>query len=212
MNGEDALTELVRERGTALLRYASLLVGERRGAEDLVQDALVKVFAGTRRPREIEDVEAYVRRAILSLYLDSYRRHRRWAKVRHLFVVPEGVASEPDGVVSARVDVIAALRTLSPRERACVVLRYYVDLSVPQIADELGIAQGTVKRYLSDANAALAEQLGRPRGTGRPAAAESGPRAESASASNPLDRLAEAEAAGRHRAEPLPTTAGEATS
>ncbi|WP_163544649.1 SigE family RNA polymerase sigma factor [Occultella kanbiaonis] len=159
MNGEDALTELVRERGTALLRYASLLVGERRGAEDLVQDALVKVFAGTRRPRDIEDVEAYVRRAILTLYLDSYRRHRRWAKVRHLFVVPEGVAPEPDGVVSARVDVTAALRTLSPRERACVVLRYYVDLSVPQIAEELGIAQGTVKRYLSDANAALAARL-----------------------------------------------------
>ncbi|TDE89268.1 sigma-70 family RNA polymerase sigma factor [Occultella glacieicola] len=201
MDGDDALTELVRERGTALLRYASLLVGERRGAEDLVQDALVKVFAGSRRNRDVEDVEAYVRRAILTLYLDAYRRHRRWARVRHLFAAPEE-SLEPDGVVSVRVDVTAALRTLSPRERACVVLRYYVDLTVPQIADELGIAQGTVKRYLSDANTALSAQLGRPH-----RAAEPGDQDGHRPARHP-----DGPRPGRRPAEPVPTTAGEATS
>lgn len=156
---DDALTELVRERGAALLKYASLLVGERRGAEDLVQDALVKVFARQRsRAADLESIEAYVRRTILTLFLDSYRRHVRWTKVRHLFAEP-GEASGLEDRTGDRVDVAGALKVLTPRERACVVLRFYLDMTVPQIADELGIAQGTVKRYLSDANTALAERL-----------------------------------------------------
>src|SRR6185312_2615703 len=49
----------------------------------------------------------------------------------------------------------AALQRLSPRQRACVVLRHYDDLTVPQVADELGIAEGTVRRHVADAHAAL---------------------------------------------------------
>ena len=159
MGDDDALAELVRDRGAALLKYATLLVGTRRGAEDLVQDALVKVFAARQgRVRDIERLEAYVRRTVLTLFLDSYRRHRRWVGVRHLFTEPD--PGPPDDDVGERVDVVVALRTLTPRERACVVLRFYEDLTVPQIADELGLAQGTVKRYLSDATHALAAQLG----------------------------------------------------
>ncbi|MEU8224790.1 RNA polymerase sigma factor [Kribbella sp. NPDC048915] len=52
-----------------------------------------------------------------------------------------------------------ALATLSPRQRACVVLRYYEDLTVPEIAAELDCAEGTVKRHLADARAKLATQL-----------------------------------------------------
>lgn len=162
-NGDDALAEFVRDRGAALLKHATLLVGSRRGAEDLVQDALVKVFAGRRgRIRDLDNLEAYVRRTVLTIFLDSYRKHRRWVKVRHLFAEPDP-GSLDDGVLTA-VDVTAALRTLSPRERACVVLRFYEDLTVPQIADELGLAQGTVKRYLSDATHTLAAVL-RPEAT-----------------------------------------------
>jgi RNA polymerase sigma factor (sigma-70 family) len=155
---DDALAELVRDRGAALLRHATLLAGNRRGGEDLLQDALVKVFAGHHaRVGDIERLEAYVRRTVLTLFVDSYRRHRRWVKVRHLFAQPDPGA--PDEDVGDRVDVVAALRTLSPRERACVVLRFYDDLTVPQIAEALGLAQGTVKRYLSDATHALAAVL-----------------------------------------------------
>lgn len=169
---DDTLAEFVRDRGAALLKYATLLVGNRRGAEDLVQDALVKVFAGRHgRIGDLDSLEGYVRRAILTLFLDSYRRHRRWVKVRHLFTEPDVEPRDDD--VGTRVDVTAALRTLSPRERACVVLRFYGDLTVPQIAEELGIAQGTVKRYLSDATHALAAVLGPGRsGAGSPEEAE----------------------------------------
>ncbi|WP_284329353.1 RNA polymerase sigma factor [Demequina litorisediminis] len=57
------------------------------------------------------------------------------------------------------LDVRAALARLSPRERACIVLRFYDDLTVPAIAERLGLAEGTVKRYLSDASARLATEL-----------------------------------------------------
>lgn len=158
MRDEDALAEFVRDRGAALLKHATLLVGNRRGAEDLVQDALVKVFASRHgRVRDVERLEAYVRRTVMTLFLDSYRRHRRWVKVRHLLVDPD--PGPPDDDVARAVDITTALATLTPRERACVVLRFYEDLTVPQIAEELGLAQGTVKRYLSDANRSLAAAL-----------------------------------------------------
>jgi RNA polymerase sigma-70 factor (ECF subfamily) len=60
----------------------------------------------------------------------------------------------------AVLDVRAALADLPPRERACTVLRFYDDLTVAQIAAQLGLAEGTVKRYLADASARLAGVLG----------------------------------------------------
>jgi RNA polymerase sigma factor (sigma-70 family) len=170
---EDELAELAHERGRALVGYAYVLCGDQRFAEDLVQDALVKVFSRLRRraPRgtaagsEVHPLdggsgtsEAYVRRAILTLYLDEYRRRRRWAERRHLVAVDDRVRGAASGA-TARADVAAALGRLAPRERACVVLRYFEDLTVPQVADALNLAQGTVKRYLSDATATLRDVL-----------------------------------------------------
>ena len=170
MRDDDTLAELVRDRGAALLKHATLLAGTRRGAEDLVQDALVKVFAARRgRVRDLDSLEGYVRRTITTLFLDSYRRHRRWVKVRHMLADPD--TEPPDEDVARAVDVTAALRRLTPRERACVVLRYYADLTVPQIAEELGLAQGTVKRYFSDAAHTLAAALGAPAPAPPPVAA-----------------------------------------
>jgi RNA polymerase sigma factor (sigma-70 family) len=177
---EDELAELARARGRALVGYAYVLCGDQRLAEDLVQDALVKVFARLRRPARTgagvcpldgdaparrtpgsETNEAYVRRAILTLYLDDYRRRRRWRAVAHLAADDEHVRGPASGA-TARADVAAALGRLSPRQRACVVLRYYDDLTVPQVAAELDLAQGTVKRYLADAAATLRDLLAVP--------------------------------------------------
>jgi len=100
---DDELGDLVARRGRALNGYAYLLCGDAQQAEDLVQDALVKVFSQLRRPwrgrpapvrtvdldadppgrPEIVSTEGYVRSAILTLYLDGYRRRRRWTGVRH---------------------------------------------------------------------------------------------------------------------------------
>ena len=181
---EDELAVLASQRGRALVGYAYLLCGNSRDAEDLVQDALVKVFsrlrgtpgrgsrpegrAGAGTPENtviisaddgVTHLEAYARRTILTLYLDGYRRRQRWAGLRHMVGQRDHVRG-PEEPASARADVTAALAGLSPRQRACVVLRYFEDLTVPQIADELGTAQGTVKRHLSDAMSTMQGVLG----------------------------------------------------
>lgn len=152
---EDVVARLVAERGEALTRYAYLISGNRDDASDLVQDALVKTFGRLRNGFTIESAEAYVRRAILNTHLDSGRRGQRWRRIAHLEVTPEEVPGS-ESATHDRLDLEAQLSRLSPRERACVVLRYYEDLKVDDIADQLGISSGAVKRYLSDALARLA--------------------------------------------------------
>jgi RNA polymerase sigma-70 factor (ECF subfamily) len=174
---ETELDELMRTRGSALVRYAYMLSGDRGLAEDLVQDALVKVYSRLRghpgrgravgvaegsRAHDLDspftNAEGYVRRAVLTIYLDGYRKRQRWAGVKHL-LSDDPSTRGADQAASARVDVMAALARLGARERACVLLRYFEDMTVPQIAEALGTAQGTVKRYLSDATKNLQEIL-----------------------------------------------------
>ena len=161
--GEE-LTAVALKRGPALVGYAYLLTGDLDSARDLVQEALVRTYGRPRTASDLAWVEAYVRRVILNIYLDAYRRDRAWGRVRHLFVAPEPGATDDADRLAARtadhVDVQAALQTLPPRERACVVLRFYDDLTVPALAERLGISDGAAKRYLSDAVRRLAGSLG----------------------------------------------------
>ncbi len=158
MTWEDDLGRLVADRGSALVAYAHLLTGDLHSAQDIVQDALVNAFS-RRRPHDVESVEAFVRRVILNAYLDSWRRRRRLDAVAHLVGTTEPGRDE-HGVAADRADVAAALTSLSPRERACVVLRFYDDLTLPEIAHRLGVSDGAVKRYLSDARRRLEQLLG----------------------------------------------------
>ncbi|HUX70873.1 MAG TPA: sigma-70 family RNA polymerase sigma factor [Cellulomonadaceae bacterium] len=158
-HGDDVLSDLVRRRGRQLTGYAYLLTGDVASAQDLVQDALVKVFLRTRTGFAPESAEAYVRRAIIGVYVDGFRRRRRWMSVRHLVAVAED-GDGPDPTMADRIDLRAALTTLSPQERACVVLRYYEDLTIADVADQMHLAQGTVKRYLSNAVHKLQMRLG----------------------------------------------------
>jgi len=155
---EEVVTRLVAERGDALTRYAYLISGSQDDASDLVQDALVKTFGRLRNGFSIANAEAYVRRAILNTYLDSGRRTSRWRRIAHLQAVPE--LDEPrDTATEARLDLRGELMKLTPRERACLVLRYYEDLKVDDIAEWLEISPGAVKRYLSDGLSKMAISL-----------------------------------------------------
>ncbi|GIG22161.1 hypothetical protein Cch01nite_28850 [Cellulomonas chitinilytica] len=158
MTWEDDLGRLVHERGPALVAYAHLLTGEVHDAQDLVQDALVNAFS-RRRPHDVDSLEGYVRRVILNAYLDTWRRRRRLDAVAHL-VEAAGPGRDEHAAAADRADVAAALTVLSPRERACVVLRFYDDLTLPEVAHRLGISAGAVKRYLSDARRKLEPLLG----------------------------------------------------
>ncbi len=155
---EAVLATLVAERGDALARYAYVLCGDPDDAADLVQAGLVATFGRLRNGFAIDRAEAYVRKAIASAYIDRGRRVSRWRATAHLHVAPESVDA-PDEPTDRRIDLKQQLAGLSPRERACVVLRYYGDQKVDDIASELGISSGAVKRYLSDGLAKLATAL-----------------------------------------------------
>lgn len=155
----DVMAQLVRDRERALLGYAYLVCGDSTLAQDLVQDALVRTFSRPRPGLTAAKAEAYVRRAITSVYVDQYRREQRWRRVQHLFRQEEA-PGDPFAGVEAGADVTEALATLSPRVRACVVLRYFDDLTVPQIARQLSLAPGSVKRYLHDGLGRLELLLG----------------------------------------------------
>src|SRR5688572_2861681 len=94
---DDVVESLIATRGRALTGYAYLLCGNIHDAEDLVQDALVKTFSRRRAGLEMDSAEAYVRRTILTLYLDGWRRRGRWATRRHLAVAPSSVEGPEDG-------------------------------------------------------------------------------------------------------------------
>jgi RNA polymerase sigma factor (sigma-70 family) len=153
----EALVALTQERGGALKRYAFLLCGDEAEADDLVQEALVRAFARPGR-RDTGEAEAYVRRILLNRFLDSRRRDKGRLRALSLLAFAEPTCDPVTETVD-QVDTHAALASLSPRQRACVVLRYYQDLPVAAIAAQLGCGEGTVKRYLSEARQRLAGLL-----------------------------------------------------
>jgi RNA polymerase sigma factor (sigma-70 family) len=156
-HADQVLADLAKDRRRDLTAYAALFTGDLAAAEDLVQDALIKVFGRLRTGFSPDVAEAYVRRTIATLYIDSFRRWRRWKAAAPMLAVDD---SEDPGDLAGQLDLQAALATLGPQERTCVVLRYYSDLTVPEIAAQMGLAEGTVKRYLSNALHRLEARLG----------------------------------------------------
>jgi RNA polymerase sigma factor (sigma-70 family) len=152
-----ALAELLAARGHALKGYAYVVCGDPDDAEDLVQDALVRAYASPSRSAA-DHPEAYVRRIILNLYVDSHRRRGRWRRNAPKLLDAADYRIEASAVL--RHDLAGALAGLAPRQRACLVARYLDDLTVPQIGALLGIAEGTVKRHLSDGLDRLRPLLG----------------------------------------------------
>ncbi len=143
MAEEEAFRRFVAERSAALLRLAYLLTADRAGAEDLVQNALVKAYL---RWRNIEsNPEAYVRRVLVTVAADERRRaHRRHETAME--ALPETAdGADPYAGVDGNVRLRAALAALPSRQRAAVVLRHWVGLEVAEVADLLGCSAGTVR-------------------------------------------------------------------
>ncbi|MBT0993198.1 sigma-70 family RNA polymerase sigma factor [Cellulomonas sp. DKR-3] len=155
---EQLLDQVARERYPRLVAHAALVAGSASDAPDLVQEALIATFRGRARFTTVEQAEAYVRRAIASRAVDEHRRRRRERLVA-LRAAAEPTPSPEVEVPGPGRDVLRALALLSPRERACVVLRQMEDLSVVETASVLNLSEGSVKRYTSDGLARLAEVL-----------------------------------------------------
>jgi RNA polymerase sigma-70 factor (sigma-E family) len=144
----DALELLLAERGTALMRTAVLLAGNRQDGEDLLQAALERLIRQGRRITG--DPEGYLRRTLYNLATDRWRRQETWRRKLPVFGASQP-ASAPDltASVDLRDALIRALYQLSPQQRAAVVLRYWEQLSEAEAAQVLGCSPGTVKAAAS---------------------------------------------------------------
>lgn len=154
MPAEDEFREFVIARSPVLLRAAWLLTGNEASAHDLVQATLLKTWSRWERVSSTDAPEAYVRKVMMSTFL-TWRR-RRWRGELAVPVLPE-LATSVDEMSRAdvRASVVASLRLLPPRQRAVVVLRYFVDMTEAQAATALGCSVGTVKSQTARALAQL---------------------------------------------------------
>ncbi|HEU5038572.1 MAG TPA: SigE family RNA polymerase sigma factor [Nocardioides sp.] len=152
---DEQFCEFVRAAWPGLYRTAYLILGDHQLAEDLVQTSLAKTYASWSKVKEPAAATAYAR-VVLANTAASWFRRRGWRNEQPVEDLPEtGVDVDP----TTRTLVVDALATLAPRQRAVVVLRYYDDLSVREVAHALGISEGTVKSQTSDALARLRDVL-----------------------------------------------------
>jgi RNA polymerase sigma-70 factor (sigma-E family) len=141
------LDGLFRAHATPLLRLAVVLTGDQRLAEDLVQEAFVRLHRSGTHPAPGTE-PAYLRRTVVNL---SHGHHRRLRTARNHPPDPPRAApaAEVDAVRrDGHRQVVEAVRALPRRQRDCVVLHYFAELTDAQIADALGISAGSVKTHL----------------------------------------------------------------
>jgi RNA polymerase sigma-70 factor (sigma-E family) len=142
----------------ALVRLALLLVGDRGGAEDVVQEAFLNLYR--RPPASVDSAAAYLRTSVVN-GSRSVARKRLVARKHPFAPAPDGPAADQNMLVAAEYEhVIRALRSLPRRQREVLVLRYWSELSLAEVADALGISVGTAKSTASRGLDALERMLG----------------------------------------------------
>lgn len=128
-----------------LRRTAYLMCGDWQRAEDAAQDALIRVYVAWPRLRARQSLRAYATKAVVSVVMDQAKRP--WRREQSTERPPEGrrPADDHAAAVDDRLLVVRALGSLPPRQRACLVLRFFEDLSVDDTAEAMGTSSGTVK-------------------------------------------------------------------
>lgn len=153
MRRDEEFTAYVAVRARVLRRSAYLLCGDWHRAEDLTQSALTKVYVAWSRVRRADNVDGYVQTVLVRTYLDEERRH--WRRERPAADGLDGVRADPATDTDQRLDLVRALATLPPRQRAAVVLRCWEDLPIAEVARALDCSAGTVKSQTSRGLVAL---------------------------------------------------------
>jgi RNA polymerase sigma-70 factor (sigma-E family) len=156
-SGAPTFEEYAAGAWPALYRFAYLLAGNHADAEDLAQQTLMKAFRSWSKVVGADSPTAYLRRTLTNTYLSQRKPKARRAEVL--------MGDPPDSLVAPRgpeeqMVLWPHVKSLPPRQRAVVVLRYYEDLSERQIADALGCSTGNVKSTAHRALQALRTALG----------------------------------------------------
>jgi len=154
-DAEQAVTSMYSEHYRSLVRLAALLVRDVATAEEVVQDSFIAMHTAWRRIRDNDKALSYLRQSVVN---------RSRSVLRHRVVVDRNAPKPAPDMPSAeqgaltlleRTAVVSALRSLPPRQREALVLRYYGDLSEAQIATTMGISRGAVKSHTARAIASL---------------------------------------------------------
>ncbi len=146
----DALVaELFRLEGTRLVRLARLFTDDRNAAEDLVQEAFIRLHRAAHRINDPSKAAPYLRSIVINLARDHNRRGLM--SLRHQEAIPTGAEPDaPEDVLvmdDERRRLLDEVRALSPRQRDCLLLRFYLELSESEIAETLDISKNSVKTH-----------------------------------------------------------------
>ncbi len=158
---DQAVAELFERNYAPMCRLAYVILGDAALGEEIVMEALLKTFNGWRRIRDVDSIDAYLKRIVINLCRSRIRRKMIEARVNAKTKAEERPRPswDPESHETGRV-VWEAVKGLPERQRACVVLRYFDDLPEAEIASILECSVGTVKSQLSKARAKLEKTLG----------------------------------------------------
>ena len=154
---EQEFTEFVRSRRSRLLGVAYLLCGNRHAAEDLVQIALAKLYVAWPRVRRLGGEDAYARRVLVNVSIDEHRRP--WRREQANERVPDTPVRAAAHDLEDKHELLQALGSIPPGQRQIVILRYWLDLSIEEVAADLDISTGTVKSQSAKALNNLRREL-----------------------------------------------------
>lgn len=145
----NVMVEVFTGQYASLVRLAAMLLDDSHAAEDVVQDAYVRVAARHYRLRDPDKALAYLRQTVVNLARNSLR-HRLVARRHAASSLPAAASAEDDAIGRfERQAVIRGLRALPRRHREVLVLRYYLQCSVEETGALLGLSAGSVKAYAS---------------------------------------------------------------
>jgi RNA polymerase sigma-70 factor (sigma-E family) len=151
---DEEFDAFMRGRWPVMVRLGYALTGDVGHAEDLAQAAFARAYASWGRVRRAGDPDAYVRRIVINEHHGRFRKRRVAEELRGDLGDTAG-GQQAHQAVDDRWALLDALRALGPRQRAVVVLRYWLDLSEAETAAALNCSVGTVKSQASRALATL---------------------------------------------------------
>jgi RNA polymerase sigma-70 factor (sigma-E family) len=158
--GADPLVlELFVAEGPSLVRLARLFVDDGTAAEDLVQEAFIRLARSTHRIQDRGRAAAYLRSIVLNLSRDHNRRGLVSLRHQPSRALPPPSVEDKIVLAESQRAVLDALAALAPRQRDCLVLRYYDELGIDDIAATLGVSRNSVKTHLSRGLRALEREL-----------------------------------------------------
>lgn len=157
--------EYVQANYNRLCALSAALTGNRADAQDLAHTALLKALRHWPRISSLADAHAYVRRIVVNEFISQHRRATQ--ATRNSALTPVRHVPDPAELSAERSALLELVDTLPPQQRVAVVLRYYEDLDIPQMAEHLGCRQSTVRSNLSRAMATLRIAAGKPTNLGK---------------------------------------------